>query len=75
MTHRETTVRWRDPAPGLAALPELSGLDYMKKIADGELPGGPIGSHFGMELIEVNPGAVTFRCSPDASWPRQRVAS
>jgi uncharacterized protein (TIGR00369 family) len=62
-----TTVQWRDPALGLAVLPELSGIDFMKKIADGELPAAPIASHFGMELIEVGSGTVTFRCRPDES--------
>jgi uncharacterized protein (TIGR00369 family) len=62
-----TTVHWRDPALGLAALPELSGIDFMKRIADGELPAAPIAGHFGMDLIEVGPGTVTFRCRPDES--------
>ncbi|KQH80541.1 aromatic compound degradation protein PaaI [Mycobacterium gordonae] len=62
-----TTVRWRDPALGLTVLPELSGIEFMKKMADGELPAAPIASHFGMDLIEVGPGTVTFRCVPDES--------
>ena len=67
MTQRETTIQWRDPADGLAVLPELDGLEFMNKIATGELPGAPIAGHFGMELIEVAPGTVTFRCLPDDS--------
>jgi len=67
VTQRTTTVQWRDPELGLAALPELSGIDFMKRIADGELPAAPIASHFGMDLIEVAPGTVTFRCVPDES--------
>lgn len=67
MTQRETTVRWHDPAPALTALPALSGLDFMRKVAAGELPGAPLASHFGMEVIDVDPGSVTFRCTPDES--------
>lgn len=67
MTQRMTTVHWRDPALGLAVLPGLSGIEFMKRIAEGELPGAPIASHFGMDLIEVGPGTVTFRCLPDES--------
>ncbi|WP_059021481.1 PaaI family thioesterase [Mycobacterium sp. M26] len=67
MTQRETTVRWRDPAPALTALPALSGIDFMKKMAAGELPGAPMASHFAMDVIDVESGAVTFRCIPDAS--------
>ena len=39
----------------------------MTKIADGELPGAPIASHFGMDVVAVGPGTVTFRCLPDES--------
>ena len=67
MTQRENTIQWRDPAEGLAVMPELSGLDFMTKIADGELPGAPIASHFGMDVVAVGPGTVTFRCLPDES--------
>jgi uncharacterized protein (TIGR00369 family) len=67
VTRRETTVRWRDPAPALTALPALSGIEFMRKMAAGELPGAPMASHFGMEVMEVDPGSVTFRCTPDAS--------
>lgn len=67
MTERETTVRWRDPAEGLAALPELDGIEFMNKLLSGELPGAPIASHLGMELTEVGNGTVTFRCRPDES--------
>ena len=67
MTQHEITVQWHDSAPALAALPKLSGLEFMKKMADGELPGAPIASHFGMEVINVESGSVTFRCTPDES--------
>lgn len=39
----------------------------MSKVAAGEIPGAPIAGHFGMDLLEVSPGSVTFRCIPDAS--------
>ncbi|QDO88295.1 PaaI family thioesterase [Ornithinimicrobium ciconiae] len=67
MTERETVVRWDDPAPGLTALPTMSGLDYLRKIASGELPGAPIAAHFRMDLVEVEEGTVTFTCQPDES--------
>jgi uncharacterized protein (TIGR00369 family) len=67
VTQRETTIKWRDPADALAVLPDLDGLEFMKRIAAGELPGAPIASHFAMDLVEVGPGTVTFRCQPDES--------
>lgn len=67
MTQREKTIEWRDPSTGLAVLPELSGIDFMNQVASGELPGAPIASHFAMDVVEVGPGTVTFRCRPDES--------
>lgn len=67
MTERQKTVHWRDPAAGLAALPKLDGIEFMNKIAAGELPGAPIAGHFGLDVVEVGDGTVTFRCSPDES--------
>ena len=63
MIQHEVTIVWRDPAEG----PELSGIEFMSRIAGGELPGAPIASHFAMDVIEVGQGTVTFRCSPDES--------
>lgn len=64
---RETTVRWEDPAPGLAVLPTLSGIEFLKKMQAGEVPAPPIASHVAMELVEVGDGTVTFSCQPDES--------
>lgn len=70
MTHahdREVLVRWDDIRPGLAALPTLAGIDYLRKIAAGELPGAPIAGHLSMTLVEVEPGTVTFQGIPGES--------
>lgn len=67
MTERETVVRWDDPAAGLAELPTLSGLDFLRKMMAGELPGPPIAAHFAMDLVGVEEGTVTFTCQPDES--------
>lgn len=67
MTQRETTIQWRDPAEGLALLPGLDGIDFLKKMMSGEIPGAPIASHMAMDLTEVDHGTVTFRSQPDES--------
>lgn len=66
-TDRETVVRWQDPATGLAQMPTMSGLDFIKKIAAGELPGAPMASHLNMTITEVEHGSVTFQGTPDES--------
>lgn len=67
MTDRETVVRWQDPTPALAEMPTMTGLEYLRKIAARELPGAPIAAHFGMDLVAVDEGTVTFTCQPDES--------
>lgn len=67
MTSRERVIRWEDPAPGLAAMPTLSGLDYLTAIRDGQLPAPPISAPMLLELIEVADGQVVFTCTPDES--------
>ena len=67
MSEHDTTIRWHDPAEALAALPELPGIEFMRRIAGAALPGAPIAGHFAMDVIDVGPGTVTFRCLPDKS--------
>ncbi len=64
---RTRELRWWDPAPGLAAAASMSGLDYLRAIAAGELPPAPIGSHFGMRPTRVEVGEVVFTAEADES--------
>lgn len=64
---REKIVKWRDPAEALRELPSLSGLEYLTKMASGELPGAPIAAHLNMLLTEVSEGTVSFTSTPDES--------
>ena len=67
MARRETVVEWDDSKDGLSLLPKVAGLDFLKKMAAGELPGAAIASHINMELVEVDHGSVTFTARPDES--------
>ena len=64
---REKTVTWYDHHVGLAAMPTMSGLDYLRAMQDGTLPPPPISALMGMTVSSVGEGEVTFRCTPDAS--------
>lgn len=66
-TTRETTIRWEDPQTALAQLPQLPGIQYLRKMMNGELPGPPIASHMNMRPTMVEEGKVTFECHPDES--------
>lgn len=67
MTSREKTIAWHDVDEALAAMPTLAGLEYLQKMASGELPAAPIAAHMEMDLIDVQHGLVTFTCQPDDS--------
>ena len=61
---RTRTVGWRDPAPGAEAARKMGGLEYLRAIARGELPGAPMAELLGFDFSEVEEGRVVFGCSP-----------
>ena len=48
-------------------MPTLAGIDFIKKIAAGEIPGAPMASHLNMKISQVEHGLVTFQGTPDES--------
>jgi uncharacterized protein (TIGR00369 family) len=61
------TVTWNDPRPALALVQTMSGLDYLRGIAAGELPPPPIAMLLGMGISSVEDGEVAFTLDPHAS--------
>jgi uncharacterized protein (TIGR00369 family) len=61
---RELTITWRDPSASVDRGRELSGLEYMRLMIDGELPAPPIAMLMGILLVEVSEGRATFRGVP-----------
>ena len=57
-------ISWDDPAALASAAPQLSGIDFLRAIATGELPAAPIQGLLGMDLVEVDEGRVVFALSP-----------
>lgn len=57
---RSRIVTWEDPSVGARLARDLSGLDYVRAIADGRIPPPPIAALLGMGLGEIEPGRVTF---------------
>ena len=47
-----------------AAGAELSGLEYMRALAAGELPAPPIAVLLNMQPVEVQPGHAAFQGAP-----------
>jgi uncharacterized protein (TIGR00369 family) len=61
---RERVVSWDDPAALAAHAPAMSGLDFLRAIADGDLPPPPVAQLLGMRLVEVEWGTATFAITP-----------
>ncbi|MFP3465097.1 PaaI family thioesterase [Leifsonia sp. SIMBA_070] len=67
VSERSRTVAWQDPAPGVAVMPTMSGLDYLRAMIRGELPQPPIAALMRMTLVSADTGTATFVCEPDES--------
>ncbi|HUA73376.1 MAG TPA: PaaI family thioesterase [Solirubrobacteraceae bacterium] len=64
---RARTFTWQDPAATAAEGLKLAGLDYILKIAAGELPAPPIARLLEMEIVEAEEGRAVFALTP-AEW-------
>ncbi|MFE5512521.1 MULTISPECIES: PaaI family thioesterase [unclassified Streptomyces] len=61
---RTRTVEWEDPAASARAAGTMAGLDFLREIAAGRLPGPPIAALLGFTLEEVGDGRVVFSFEP-----------
>ena len=61
---RTRTVAWEDPAAGAGAAAEMSGLEYLRAIARGELPAAPMANLLSFDFHEIEDGRVVFECVP-----------
>jgi len=61
---RSRTFTWEDPQVVLANLRSLSGLEFLKRVASGELPPPPMGALMNIRLTEVDRGRVVFEGTP-----------
>ncbi|MBZ4398870.1 PaaI family thioesterase [Myxococcus faecalis] len=61
---RTRTVTWRDYREGVAAAKTMSGLEYLRAIVRGEVPGAPIASLMGFAPVEVSEGRAVFEVEP-----------
>ena len=59
-TARQRTVTWTDPLVGAALARDLSGLEFLRAIADGRIAGPPVAALLGMSVVSVEPGQVVF---------------
>jgi uncharacterized protein (TIGR00369 family) len=63
-TSRNRTLVWQDPVPTAAAGATMSGIEYMRAVAAGELPPPPIAVTMSLRPIELGEGHVVFEGEP-----------
>ena len=61
---RSRTITWDDPMSLHGNLKRLSGLDFLRRVADGELPQPPMGRLMDVRITEVDRGRVVFEGVP-----------
>ena len=61
---RTRTFSWHDPLETAQAARGLAGLDFLRKIAGGELPQPPIAYTLDYALLEVEQGRAVFGFKP-----------
>ena len=59
------TVTWEDPDIVAQAARSMKGLDFLQKIASGEVPPPPIMQLINFHGAEVSEGKAVFVCTPD----------
>jgi uncharacterized protein (TIGR00369 family) len=61
---RTRTFNWKDPKESAGLVLTMSGLEFLRKIRDGEIPNPPITDALDYELAVVEPGFVVFEVEP-----------
>ncbi|MEU1788185.1 PaaI family thioesterase [Streptomyces sparsogenes] len=61
---RSRTYTWEDPALPAAAAAGGSGLEFLRDMAAGRVPGPPIAATLGLALEEAEHGRVVFSLEP-----------
>jgi uncharacterized protein (TIGR00369 family) len=64
IAERKRMVTWEDPTAGVGAAAKMSGLEYLRAIARGELPSAPMADLMGFDFSEIEEGRVVFECTP-----------
>jgi uncharacterized protein (TIGR00369 family) len=61
---RTRTIEWEDPMAGALRGREMSGLEYLRTMIAGEIPGPPIARALDFGLAEVEEGRAAFTLRP-----------
>lgn len=62
---RTRTVTWRDPTPAIPKLLGMTGLEAMRAVVTGELPGSPFVEVLGIRVVEADEGRAVAVGQPE----------
>ncbi len=63
-TERHRVVTWADPSIGATAALTMSGLEYLKAMAAGEIPSPAIAKLVNFQFVEFEEGRAVFGVDP-----------
>ncbi len=63
-TERKRIITWEDPTAAIQKGKTMSGIEYLRAMASGDLPSPPIANLIGMWMTEVSEGRVVFALEP-----------
>lgn len=66
-TDRTRTIHYQAPGKDKHTIFARSGLEQLRAVAAGEVPGPPISSHIGLEIVAAAEGDVVMTAVPDES--------
>lgn len=61
---RTRTYYWDDPVPLAEAAGRMAGIDFLRELQAGRLPGPPVSNTLDFTLAEVEPGRAVFSLTP-----------
>ncbi|BDZ48330.1 thioesterase [Frondihabitans sucicola] len=61
---RRREYTWSDPAPIADAAPSTSGMEFLQRMVDGEIPQAPVASTLSFALVEASVGTATILAQP-----------
>jgi len=62
--NRTRTVTWQDPKDGLSDAMSLTGVEWLRAMADGNAPAPPLALLLGFRLTDIQEGRVTVSVDP-----------
>ena len=65
LPERSRLVTWQDPVAAAERRHDLSGIDHLRAIRDGQVPPPPIAKLLDMSIVEIEEGRATFAVNPD----------